>query len=260
MEVHRLEHTYQRGTLSTLALAGLDLQVASGEFVCVLGPSGCGKSTLLRIVAGLLQPTCGGVAIAGQPPATARRQKAIGWMAQGDALLRWRNVASNVALPLEVGGGVADDIRRRAAEALELVGLQAFARHYPHQLSGGMRQRVSLARALVRRPGLLLLDEPFAHLDELTREELGAELLRLCAAYGPTVLMVTHSPVEAVRLAGRVVVMSPRPGRIVGEVRLPGGGPRDESASLVAECLGSVKSLLAQPRRVEELEAGLVYA
>ena len=206
------------------ALRSLSLSVGRGELVCLVGPSGCGKSTLLRLAAGLLEPTEGAIEVQGQPPDAARRGKRIGYVPQEAALLPWRTALGNVALALEVNPRPAQGDAGPAAEAaLRRVGLGGFERHYPHQLSVGMRQRVALARALVLEPSLMLLDEPFAALDELTREAMRYELLSLWSRDRPAVLFVTHSVAEAVALAERVLVLSARPGRVDGEVliRLP---------------------------------------
>ena len=209
------------------ALCDVGCTLGRGELVALVGPSGCGKSTLLRVLAGLAAPTTGTVRVAGQPPADARRDAApIGIVFQQPTLLAWRTVTRNTALPLELAG-VARTTREADARALlETVGLADFADSYPHQLSGGMRMRVAVARALVHQPALLLMDEPFAALDELTRETLQEELLALRARHGFTTLFVTHNVFEAVFLADRVLVMTPRPGRITAEVAVPFGPTR----------------------------------
>ncbi len=218
-------HTYKGQRDTVEALQRVDLRVSRGQFVALLGPSGCGKSTLLRITSGLLTPTTGTVRLANEPPHSARKRRAIGWLAQDDGLLPWRTVFGNVALPLRLAHR---NDPRAVLEMLRQVGLEQNARHYPHELSGGMRQRVALARALVAQPPFLLLDEPFAHLDELTRERLGDLLLELRGglATQPTTLLVTHSVSEAVRLADRVVVLSSRPGRVVLDVDVDLERPR----------------------------------
>ncbi|MBX3730225.1 MAG: ABC transporter ATP-binding protein [Candidatus Sumerlaeia bacterium] len=204
------------------ALRDVTLDVARGDFVALVGPSGCGKSTLLRLVAGLIAPTGGELAVDGLAPRQARRERHdMAFVFQQPALLPWRTVADNVGLPLELDGQGRAARRERIDELLDLVGLREFARTHPHQLSGGMRMRVSLARALVGRPGLLLLDEPFGALDEITRQRLNEELRRLWASQGFTALFVTHNVFEAAFLAQRVVVMSPRPGRIACELAVP---------------------------------------
>ena len=206
------------------ALIGVDLEIHRGEFVSIVGPSGCGKSTLLRLVAGLTRPTDGSLTVDGQAPLEARRtRQERAYVFQEATLLPWRTVAQNVALPLE--------LRRQQDPAavdqvLELVGLADFARAYPRQLSGGMRMRVSIARALVTRPDLLLLDEPFGALDEITRQRLNEELLRLWAEECWTGVFVTHNVYEAVFLSRRVLVMSARPGRLIADIAVPFTHPR----------------------------------
>ncbi len=207
------------------ALQAVSLQVTAGEFVCLLGPSGSGKSTLLRIIGGLVGADSGTVQLEGLR--VTEPHPAIGFVFQGANLMPWRTVLENVLLPLEVQQGRVDETaRQRAHELLGLVGLQSFAHSHPHQLSGGMRQRVVLARTLLQRPRLLLMDEPFGALDALTRERLNLELLRLYEEHRMTVLMVTHSIAEAVFLADRVLVMSERPGRIVADVAIDLPRPR----------------------------------
>jgi NitT/TauT family transport system ATP-binding protein len=201
-----------------LALTGVDLTVRRGEFVCLIGPSGCGKSTLLRLVADLVTPTSGTVRVAGKPARTARLDQEYGIAFQQAGLFEWRTVLRNVELPLELRGIARSERRARAHEMLALVGLTDFAGHYPAQLSGGMQQRVAIARALAVHPPLLLMDEPFGALDEMTRERLQDELLGICARTGTSTIFVTHSIPEAVYLSNRVVVMSARPGRISGVV------------------------------------------
>lgn len=194
------------------ALAGIDLSVDEGEFITLVGRSGCGKSTLLRIIAGLVPPTSGRVVVGGRQVEKPRRGVAV--MFQRPALLPWRTVIENVMLPIELMGGDSEHRLRAATALLETTGLTDFADRLPRELSGGMQQRVSLCRSLVYDPEVLLMDEPFAALDALTREELSMELQRICAESGQTVVFVTHSIDEAVILADRVAVMSPRPGRI----------------------------------------------
>jgi NitT/TauT family transport system ATP-binding protein len=212
-----------------IALSEVDLTVADGEFVSLIGPSGCGKSTLLRLIGDLIEPTSGTVTVAGKPAAAARLKQDYGIAFQQAGLFEWRTVLRNVELPLEMRGMSRAGRRARALEMLELVGLPEFTGHYPAQLSGGMQQRVAIARALAVSPPLLLMDEPFGALDEMTRERLQSELLRICATTGTSTVFVTHSISEAVFLSDRVVVMSPRPGRITAsiDVTLPS---RDEAA------------------------------
>jgi NitT/TauT family transport system ATP-binding protein len=213
--------TFARGRVN--ALATIDLEVHDGEFVSLIGPSGCGKSTLLRIVGDLIEPTGGEVVVNGKSPRRARLDRDYGIVFQDPVLYDWRTVAKNISLPLEMLGW---DRRRRAArvrELIELVELGGFEAHHPWQLSGGMQQRVSIARALSFSPALLLMDEPFGALDEMTRERLNLELLRIWDASASTIVFVTHSIPEAVFLSTRVVVMSARPGRIaaVVDIELP---------------------------------------
>jgi NitT/TauT family transport system ATP-binding protein len=207
----------------TPALEGIDLDVAQGELVSLIGPSGCGKSTLLRVIADLVAPTRGEVTVNGVAAGRARLDRAYGMVFQQPVLFDWRTVQANVELPLEVLGWDPARRRRRAAEMLELVDLAGFARHMPWQLSGGMQQRVAIARALAFEPGILLMDEPFGALDEMTRERMNDEVLRIWQQTRTTIVFVTHSIPEAVYLSSRVVVMSARPGRItrIVDVDLP---------------------------------------
>jgi NitT/TauT family transport system ATP-binding protein len=209
------------GPTAVQALTGIDLTVGAGEFVALIGPSGCGKSTLLRIVANLIEPTEGSVLVNGKPARRARLDQDYGIAFQQAGLLEWRTVQGNVELPLGLHGAGREERRAQALELLELVGLTEFAGHRPSQLSGGMQQRVAIARALARRPALLLMDEPFGALDEMTRERMQSELIRICAETSAAVVFVTHSIPEAVFLSQRVVVMSPRPGRITEIVDVP---------------------------------------
>jgi NitT/TauT family transport system ATP-binding protein len=212
-----------QGTAPVEALVGIDLTLDAGEFVSLIGPSGCGKSTLLRIVGDLTAPTSGAVTVNGKPAAQARRDRDYGMVFQAPILFDWRSVQGNVELPLEINGTPKAERTRRAAEHLALVELSDFAGHYPWQLSGGMQQRVAIARALALDPAILLMDEPFGALDEMTRERMNMELLKIWARTQTTVLFVTHSIAEAVFLSTRVVVMSARPGRIstVVDIDLP---------------------------------------
>jgi NitT/TauT family transport system ATP-binding protein len=219
----------------TVALADVDLTVGEGELVSLIGPSGCGKSTLLRLIADLDAPTSGSVSVFGKTAKRARKDQDYGIAFQQAGLLPWRSVRANVELPMQLRGGGRDRADRaqraaRATELLALVGLADFADHRPHQLSGGMQQRVAIARALARSPRLLLMDEPFGALDEMTRERLQDELLRVRATTGAAVVFVTHSIAEAVYLSDRVVVMSPRPGRVVATLDVPLGDPADRAA------------------------------
>lgn len=224
LELRGIEVTYPDGTV---ALRNTNLQVAAGEFVSLIGPSGCGKTTLLRLAADLQKPSQGQVIVAGQSAAQARQERTYGYVFQAPTLLDWRRVWQNVSLPLEVMGVAKNQRRARALAALELVGLQDFGNSYPWQLSGGMQQRVSIARALSFDPPLLFMDEPFGALDEITREKLNLELLRIWQETGKTVLFVTHQIEEAVFLSSRVVVMSARPGQINCELAIDLPQPRD---------------------------------
>ena len=214
--VERIFHGAKGATVT--ALTGIELTVHDGEFVSLIGPSGCGKSTLLRLIADLDEPTAGDIRVFGRTARQARIDQAYGIAFQQAGLLPWRSVAANIELPLQLHGVGASARRARVAELVDLVGLADFAKHYPDQLSGGMQQRVAIARSLAESPRLLLMDEPFGALDEMTRERMQTELLRIRAETGAAVVFVTHSIPEAVYLSDRVVVMSPRPGRITDEI------------------------------------------
>ncbi len=221
---------YQTESGSVTALTGVSFQICKGEFISLLGPSGCGKTTLLRIIAGLLDNTEGTVSIAGMTPDQARQAGEMGMVFQSAVLYDWRTVLKNVMLPMEIKGIHRAQQKARAQEMLELVGLGAFQNSYPHALSGGMQQRVSIARALATEPNILLMDEPFSALDEFTREKLHDDLLRICRETNMTVIFVTHNISESVYLSDRVVVMSPHPGRVSAMV--PIELPRPRSAQL----------------------------
>ena len=210
------------------ALSDINLSIAPGEFVSLIGPSGCGKSTLLRIVGDLIRPTSGTVEVNGKPAPEARTGREYGMVFQAPVLFDWRTVEANVRLPLEVMGMDRSKRDARVRDMLELVELGNFTRHYPYQLSGGMQQRVAIARALALEPTLLLMDEPFGALDEMTRERLNLEVLRIWQQTGTTVIFVTHSIPEAVFLSTRVAVMSPRPGRISSLIEIDLPQPRNE--------------------------------
>ena len=217
---------------SVVALQDVSLVVGAGRFTSIIGPSGCGKSTLLRLIADILAPSSGRITIGGAPPAQARREHAIGFVFQQPTLLPWRTVRQNVALPLTVvGRRSARRSERTPDELLELVGLKGFERALPAELSGGMQQRAAIARALVLQPDVLLLDEPFGALDEITRQRMNLELLRIWSESGTTALLVTHSIAEAVFMSDEVVVMSPRPGRIVAT--LPIALPRPRTLAMM---------------------------
>lgn len=235
------------------ALEGIDLEVGRGEFISLIGPSGCGKSTLLRLVGDLLSPTAGRVAVNGKDPSAARLEREYGMVFQSATLLEWRKVRANVELPLEIMERDKRGRRGRAEAMLALVGLTEFADHYPWQLSGGMQQRVSIARALAFEPSILLMDEPFGALDEMTRERMQTELLHIWAETRTTVLFVTHSIPEAVFLSNRVVIMSPRPGRITRAVDIDLPQPRTQETRQDQHFFELLTSVREGLRAVEEM-------
>ena len=226
--VSSLAKTFSSQAGVTEALGDVTLSVASGEFVSIIGPSGCGKSTLLRIIGDLAEPSAGEVSVRGKTPRQARLDRDYGIVFQTPVLYDWRTVIENVRLPLELAGRPRAERESRPVTLLRLVGLDGFHHHYPWQLSGGMQQRVAIARALALAPSILLMDEPFGALDEMTRERLNAELLEVRRETAATVLFVTHSIAEAVFLSTRVVVMSPRPGHIARIVDVDLPAPRGE--------------------------------
>jgi NitT/TauT family transport system ATP-binding protein len=231
VRISGVDKTFSRdGQDVTKALEAIDLEVARGEFVSLIGPSGCGKSTLLRIVGDLTSPSRGSVIVNGKTAAQARRDRDYGMVFQAPVLFDWRSVEDNVKLPLEILGWSAERRSARAREMLHLVELDDFLEHHPYQLSGGMQQRVAIARALAFEPSILLMDEPFGALDEMTRERMNGEVLRIWHQTGTTILFVTHSIPEAVFLSSRVVVMSPRPGRITKVVDVDLPRPRTEDS------------------------------
>jgi NitT/TauT family transport system ATP-binding protein len=215
IDVRNLSLTYGGADTPVVALSDINIQIKSGEFVSLIGPSGCGKTTLMRVVADLVQPTGGSITVNGMTPAEARRARAYGYVFQAPALYPWRTVRRNLTLPLEIMGISREERSERAKRYLAMVGLEGFEGKFPWQLSGGMQQRVSIARALCFDPQLLLMDEPFGALDEITRDHLNEQLLRLWERTQKTAIFVTHSIPEAVFLSSRIVVMSPRPGRIL---------------------------------------------
>ena len=225
----------KRYATGTVAVQGVDLTIAKGEFLALLGPSGCGKSTLLRIIAGLDTATAGSIDWARTTPG-----REVGFVFQEPTLMPWASATGNVALPLRLAGVAAREAEERAAIALGQVGLAGFERAYPRALSGGMKMRVSIARALVTKPGLLLMDEPFAALDEITRHRLNNDLLALWERERFTAIFVTHSTFESVYLAQRIIVMAARPGRVAAEIAVDAGSPRGEvyrtSAEYAAHC------------------------
>lgn len=222
------------------ALIDVNLTVNQGEFVSLIGPSGCGKSTLLRLIANLLEPTSGSVSVNGKTAAQARLDQDYGMAFQQAGLFDWRTVSKNIELPLELKGWDKPRREARSKEMLELVKLPEFADLYPWQLSGGMQQRIAIARALAAHPPLLLMDEPFGALDEMTREYMQGELLRICGETATTVVFVTHSIPEAVYLSNRVVVMSPRPGRITKIIDVSLGATRNEDTRAADDFFRSV--------------------
>ncbi|WP_445503131.1 ABC transporter ATP-binding protein [Microvirga sp. G4-2] len=215
VEIRGVSLTYETADGPVYALSDVDLQIAEGEFVSFIGPSGCGKTTLLRVIADLEQPTGGQIHINGVSPEEARLRRDYGFVFQAPALYPWRTIQKNIELPLEIFGVSKAERREKASKQLELVNLKGFENKFPWQLSGGMQQRASIARALSFDPKLLLMDEPFGALDEIVRDHLNEQLLRLWDKTGKTVLFVTHSIPEAVFLSSKIVVMSPRPGRII---------------------------------------------
>ncbi len=245
LKVEHIGHVYDDHSGHVEALDDISFEIPSGEFVCIVGPSGSGKSTLLRILAGLIPPQQGRVWLNGQRVEAPARS--IGIVFQKANLMPWRTVQDNIGLPLELAGVAGNEIDRRAAELIELVGLSDFAESFPHGLSGGMEQRVAIARALIHQPSLLLLDEPFGALDALTRERMALELTRIWSTHKTTVVMVTHSIQEAVFLSDRVLVMTERPGRIGREVRVHLPRPRDFNvlqAEAFADLAGQVRAAI----------------
>ena len=233
IQVRNLEMIHADGNGGLEALAGVNLTLQPREFVSLLGPSGSGKSTFLRIVAGLITPTSGVVDFGA--PSPERPEPKISLVFQDANLMPWRNVRENIALPLILAGTPKEEALARAQEWIELVGLAGFERNWPRELSGGMAQRVAMARALIQDPDLLLLDEPFGALDALTREKMAAELLRLWQDRRTTVLLVTHSISESLLLSDRVLVFSSRPGRIVLDLPVPLARPREEGVRYTPE-------------------------
>ncbi|WP_420642516.1 ABC transporter ATP-binding protein [Candidatus Leptofilum sp.] len=237
---HRFDDTH--------ALQNINLHIQPGEFVSLIGVSGCGKSTLMRLIAGLQPPSQGEVWLDGQPPRVARAAKQIGWMAQQAALLPWRTVLENVQLAQKINPQQNAEVLPQPDALLKMVGLTEFATAYPLTLSGGMQQRAALVRTLATGAAVWLMDEPFAALDELTRELLAGELLQLWQQFRPTVLWITHNLHEAIRLSDRVVVLTPRPGTIAGEIAVPLPRPRNDTSAQFQDLLRQARSLLRQER------------
>ncbi len=238
------------GGEAVTALQNINLDIRQGEFISFLGPSGCGKTTLLRTIADLQQPTSGNISVRGQSPREIRLQKKYGIVFQNPVLYEWRTVRRNVCMPMELMGIPKKERTARVTKMLEMVGLMDFGRKYPHELSGGMQQRVGIARALAIKPEILLMDEPFSALDEFTKEKLHEDLLRIWKKTNKTVLFVTHNIQEAVFLSDRVVVLSPHPGRVSAVIDISLGRPRTleikntpEFNSLVARVRGSFEDI-----------------
>src|ERR1700722_8390888 len=229
LSIQDVEMIFRRGDQTVTALSGCNLQIPASSWVSLIGSSGCGKSTLLRILSDIVQPTSGRVLLGGLTPPEARAQRRFALVSQSAVMLPWRKVLGNVELALEVAKTASSERRRRAEEAIEMVGLKGFEKAYPFELSGGMRQRAAIARALTLRPSYLFMDEPFGALDEMTRDRLNFELLRILEETKATLLLVTHSIGEAVILADMVVVMSARPGRITRRIGVDFGHTREPS-------------------------------
>ncbi|MBN2391409.1 MAG: ABC transporter ATP-binding protein [Anaerolineae bacterium] len=248
--VRGITKSFNSGPVPLVVLDPITLDVTTGEFVCLIGPSGCGKSTLLRLIADQIPATTGDICLDGAPPGVARKAKQIAWMAQNPALLPWQTVYDNVRLPQRLNGTSNRKHSERLAPEglLRTVGLADFAQAYPGTLSGGMQQRAALARALATGAQLWLMDEPFAALDELTRETLADEVLHLWQTFRPTVLWVTHNIAEAVRMADRVVVMSARPGHILAAIAIMQSRPRDETAPEIAAIIRRLRAVLREEK------------
>ena len=249
ISVSQLSQRYDSDTGSLEVLRDVSLEVSPSEFVSLIGPSGCGKTTLLRAIGGLTDASSGTITLSGNTPQQLQRSKGIGFVAQDAALLPWRTALENVRLPFQLNADSAgSDSLATAEKTLDAVGLAEFAAYYPYQLSGGMRQRVAFARALAIGPGLLLMDEPLSALDEMTREEMRYELLRLWERQRPTVIFVTHSIAEAVVLSDRVVVLSARPGEVVDDIAIDLPRPRHqdvERSNRFLEYIYKVKDALS---------------
>ena len=254
VEARGVTKVFNKGKANQVeALIDIDLTIAPGEFVSLIGPSGCGKSTLLRLIASLTEPTAGTVLVNGKPAEQARRDQDYGMAFQQSGLFDWRTVTKNIELPLELRGWDRAKRRAQATAMLDLVKLGEFGDHYPWELSGGMQQRVAIARALAFTPELLLMDEPFGALDEMTREHMQSELIGICAQTRTTVVFVTHSIPEAVYLSNRVIVMSPRPGRIAASIDVD-LGPRTDDTREAGEFFKKVTEVREALRGFEHVE------
>ena len=251
VEARGVSKVFGAGDSQVKALQNISLDIGNREFISLIGPSGCGKSTLLRLIGDLLAPTTGTLLINGKQPQQARLDRDYGIVFQSATLLDWRTVSKNVELPLEIME--IDDREAAASEMLDLVQLGDFADHYPWQLSGGMQQRVAIARALVFKPSLLLMDEPFGALDEMTRELMQQEVLRIWDETETTIVFVTHSIPEAVFLSNRVVVMSPRPGRVSNIIETGLSHPRDEDTRESQQYYDKITEVREALRRQEAL-------
>ena len=249
IETRSLELGYRNEAETVSVLGGVNLTVAAGEFLSIIGPSGCGKSTLLRVVADLLDPLSGNIQVLGKSPRAARRKREVGFVFQDSTLLPWRTVTANIELPRDIGGRRASAAPKgRSAELSRMLGIDELGDRYPHQLSGGQRQRVAIARALLTEPKLLLMDEPFGALDEITRDRLNDELLRLWRSTGTTVLFITHSIMEAVYLGQRVMLLGSRPGRVLAlkdlrDAKTPDNRCRREDPAIVS-AMTEMRSML----------------
>lgn len=249
IETRSLELGYRNEAETVSVLGGVDLTVAAGEFLSIIGPSGCGKSTLLRVVADLLDPLSGNIQVLGKSPRAARRKREVGFVFQDSTLLPWRTVTANIELPRDIGGRRASAAPKgRSAELSRMLGIDELGDRYPHQLSGGQRQRVAIARALLTEPKLLLMDEPFGALDEITRDRLNDELLRLWRSTGTTVLFITHSIMEAVYLGQRVMLLGSHPGRVLAlkdlrDAKTPDNRCRREDPAIVS-AMTEMRSML----------------
>ncbi len=251
IEAQGLNIGYRNGAKTATVLSDVNLTVEQGEFLTILGPSGCGKSTLLRVVANLLEPLDGTISVLGESPAAIRKKRETGFVFQEATLLPWRTVRDNIRLPASVGGRLAKPIPKgRVNNLLGLLGLEGLGERYPSQLSGGQRQRVAIARALIDEPRILLMDEPFGALDEITRDRLNDELLSIWRATGTTILFVTHSIEEAVYLGQRIMVLGANPGRILNlhdltPIKTADNTCRREDPAIVSE-IAAQRALLAQ--------------